>query len=90
LSAEVKTIKQHADMPHLLLCGAQSIVNSARCHQVRAKTGRLVQVKRVPATGGWALPSVLFRALRRGGGGSVRVRAVKQGVSSAEFSAPSL
>jgi hypothetical protein len=47
LSAEVKKNKQHADMPHLLFGSAQSIVNSARCHQVRSKTGRLVQVKRV-------------------------------------------
>jgi hypothetical protein len=77
LSDDVKKIKQHADMPHLLFLGAQSIVNSARCHQVRSKTGRLVQVKRVPATRGWAMRSVLLRALTVEGG-RVRVRAVKQ------------
>jgi hypothetical protein len=77
LSAEVKKIKQHADLPQLLFSGAQSIVNSARCHHVSSKTGRLVQVKRVPATGGWALRSVLYRAHRGWGKGKVRVRAVK-------------
>jgi hypothetical protein len=74
-------------MRHLLFRGTQSIVNSARCHQVISKTGWLVQVKRVPATGGWALRSVLFRALRWGGQG--KGESGYTGISTAEFNVTS-
>jgi hypothetical protein len=70
-------INQYTDMPHLLFYGAQSIMNSARCHQARSKSGRLVQGKRVQLLEGW--PYGQFKGASGWEVGlRVRMRAAKQ------------
>jgi hypothetical protein len=38
---DIAPIKQHVDEPHSIFSGAQSTVNSVRCHNARSKSWRL-------------------------------------------------
>jgi hypothetical protein len=71
-SVLIAPIKQHTDNPHLLIHGAQSTVNSVRCHQARSKMGDQSREDETSYSGGWALRSGSFS------GGMIGVRAVKQ------------